>query len=898
MKKKIVPFIMCGALLASAVPAQAAWTVTTPSGSQKNTANTSYSGYSSVFTDIGGHWAQKYIEQWAENGVFGGMGNGQFSPNTTLTRAQFASVLSQLFDLQMVTKESPVDYKLPSDVASSHWGRKAIAVCLDNGIMNTRNGGFAPDMPITREEVFFSLGKAAKLDTLNVNSTSALNRFNDATYISSAARNVIGKMVSLGMLAGRGNNMLEPQATITRAEVSTILTKAVNYVNQSSVRNESYSNTAVFNVDKGKNLTLTKVKVTGNMFIKGSDIDTITLNNINVSGTVYIYADSVETINLTDVTDTDFVIIGSDITFDGNDDSDGNTFTFKNANTVEFNGEADEVSILGEFLDKIVLNGNAGDGIASANVDTLDGDKVAITLSGKLKEVEINGDATINGYGKVQTLYLDGGNYDTTMVGDKTKVVSGKLKLAGNTYTRGTYARNEMYGAVTPNVSQTGSNSSTTGLTYMYKSGNVPLLYFDNAETVDYVKVDGAKVSSSRYSVNARRGYIEFDSDYLDGLQIGTYTVKVFYEDGGSDTFTISIKSNNSTTYDYTYTKGTANTLSMYVGNTTYVPYEVTIGNYKLSSTEFTASNGYLYLNVSRLNSLATGTYTVVCNFTNGSTVRFTLRIVDNTATNIVTPRTVNHTKGSVFTTTHTYNYEYVPTYITVDGSTLNSSEYTVNTTTRTITLMTGFMNSLSSGTHSMRVYFADGKYDTVSLVISDDAQITSYIFDKTFSSSYYRNLSVTGIVSSPTLVMVGNNIMPVSYYGYNSSTQEVVLFKEYFSNLATGEYTVVISYGNSSRTVKVVIQQSTDSATFVYDKNTASINHKDITLTGNISNTNLQVFVRNRQLNPSEYTYNSGSVTIHKDVFDSLENGTCYIGITSSSANASAVVQIIDTTT
>lgn len=896
MKKKVIPVLMASIMLMSSVPTQAAWTTTNPTGvSPDSTQGTSYTGYSSMFTDVGGHWAQRFIEQWAANGIFGGMGDGTFSPNTNLTRAQFASVLKQLFDLQMVTEESFTDYRVPSDVSSSYWGREAIALCLDNGIMNLRNGSFAPEQPITREEVFFALGKAAKLDTLGVTGAAALNRFSDGYMVSSAAKDIVGKMVSLGMLAGRGNNMLEPQSTITRAEVSTILTQAIEFVTESKVRGESYSDAVIFSVDKGKDLTLENIKVNGNMFIKGSSIGNISLDNIDVDGSIFIYANSVDEINLTDVTNTDFIIICSDIVFNDNIDSNGNTFVFENAMRIAFAGEADSIEINGDFIDEVEVSGDSSSGIEEVSINGSNSDVYKVTLSGVIKEVTISGDSEITGYARVKTLYLDDGDYVSDMVGDTTKVLSGKLRVSGSTYNKGTYNRNEIPGAVIPNVSSNG-DTTTLSQTYILNSNTVPRFYYSNTKDIAYITVNGSTLSKSNYTVNERTGCIEFLKSYLNSLYAGVYTVGLHYVGGSNDICALTIKDGSGeTTADYTYVKGSASP-NMYVNNIDSSVYNVIVDGYTLSTSEYYLSNGYLNISASYLNILSTGIHTVKCYFYNGNEVTFILRVMDYSSENTVTPRTVHHTKGSIYTTIHTYNSTSAPNYITIDGNVINNSYFTVNTYNRTIALGSAFVNTLSVGTHDMRVYFANGYFDDVSIVITDESQITSYIFDKTSTSQYYRNIDVSGISSTPTLIMIGDKVMPSTYYGYNSATETVVLYKEYFASLSTEEYKAVISYGNQSRTVNIIVQQSTASATFVYDKNPASVNHRDITLTGNISNSNLQVFVKNRQLNPNEFIYNSGSVTIFKSVFDTLSNSTCYVGVSSSSGTANATVNIIDT--
>ena len=887
MKRKVIPLFMIGTLFMSSISVSAAWTTTTTQ-SQPNTSV----GYSSVFSDIGGHWAQKYIEQWASNGIFGGMGNGTFSPNTNLTRAQFASVLNQLFDLQTVSEENIDDYSVPSDVPYSHWGRDAIALCLDNGVMNLRNGYFAPDQPITREEVFFSLGKAAKLDTLNVTGSNALNRFSDGYAVSSAARDIIGKMVSLGMISGRGNGILDPQTTITRAEVSTILTQAINYVDSTSVKNESFSNAVVFNVNKNKNLSLTSIKVNGNMFIKGSYIDTIELDNIDVTGTVYIYADSIESIQLIDVSNTDFVIICPDVALDNFDNSDDNNFVFENAMDVVFDGDADEITINGDYINSLDITGSTANSIYDLTINGENASEYSVKLSGVLQNVYLYGDVNISGYAKVKYLYLDNGIYSSTMVGDTTKVLSGKLQVAGNTYGKGTYERNEIAGAVTPNE---GNESTKYNYSYTLSSSNTPKVYYTNGNYINSITVDGVTLSSANYSVNRSYAYIDFMYNYLNSLSVGTHTIKVYFSDGTNATYYLTIKTSANVGNYYTYTKGNS-VPNLYLNSLQYSLTSVAIDNSTLNANEYSTYNGYLQLSYSRLNNLSLGEHKVYCYYSNGYVLTLTINVLSTSQSVIVTPATTYYTKGSVYNTKHSYVSFSSPNYIAVDGSAINSSYYTINTSNKTIELSSSYVNSLSVGTHTIRIYFVDGSYDTVSLVISDESLATSFIFDKTTTSSYYKNLSVLGITSAPTLIMVGDKVMSTNYYTYNSSTQEVILLKDYLSTLSTGEHTITISFGNTSRTIKVIVQQSSNNATFIYDKNTASPNNKNITLTGNISNSNLQVFVKNRQLNPTEFNYSSGTVTIFKSVFDSLEESSCYVGISSSAGTVSAVVNIVNT--
>lgn len=749
MKKEIVSALVIVSLTtnSTAIVSAAGWSTgseVVPNNQQTTISNSInlINNYrqSSYFNDISGHWAQTYIEQWAANGIFGGMGDGTFRPNDTLTREQFASVLLQLFDFQMVSEENSRDYKVPSDVNSSSWAREAIAKCLDNGIMNLRNGFFAPDQPITREEVFFALGTAMNLTSINKGSGDSLNKFIDSSYVSSAAKNVINRMVSLGMIHGKGNNKLEPQAYITRGEVSTILSQSIQYLAETSIKKETFENAVVLNVSsKRGDLTVSDVKVNGNLFITGNDISTLDLESISVSEKIYIYADSIEEINLDDVTDTDFIIICPEVTFEDSNDSDGNTFIFINPVTLEFNGEADEIEINGDYIEDITINGNAGDKINSLVIHGDSSDAIDITLSGYIEEAEINADAIVKGYGRVKTLIFDEGDYESEIAGDTTKVLSGKLTVNGSTYSKGTYYRTDLYGANTPdeNIDSNSNTNINTGIyvspsNLTHSTGSVfnTKIYYASNKTVSYLTMDNASVGSSNYSVDYSDNSILLKSEYIDSLNVGYHTLKLIYADNNYSIVKINI-------------------------------------NY-------------------------------------------------NSNNSIVTPINIYHAKGSIFTTTLTYQSAYNPTTLFLDGTSIPVSYSNFDYVNRRISINSSYINSLSYGEHNLRVNFSDGSYSEIKLTISDDSSATSFNYDKIAGSTYHHDIVVNGITTYPTSVYFNSSQIPTSYYKYNAELQELTFVTAYLDTFEVGTYTVNINTQYGSKTITIKVSKSSQNYNFL----------------------------------------------------------------------------------
>ena len=74
----------------------------------ENTTNT-------AFSDIAGHWAEETINKWEKTGIISGYPDGTFKPDNSVTRAEFAKIITEAFDLQT---KSILNY---DDVGAEKW---------------------------------------------------------------------------------------------------------------------------------------------------------------------------------------------------------------------------------------------------------------------------------------------------------------------------------------------------------------------------------------------------------------------------------------------------------------------------------------------------------------------------------------------------------------------------------------------------------------------------------------------------------------------------------------------------------------------------------------------------------------------------------------------------------
>ncbi|WP_336788867.1 S-layer homology domain-containing protein [Paenibacillus sp. MMO-177] len=173
------------------------------------------------FADMTKHWAKDAVNDMGSRMVIEGTGNGLFSPDRTITRAEFVAIVIRGLGLKLESGEGAFP-----DVKASDWYFGAVNTAVKYGLINGfADGAFRPDERITREQVMTILAKAMKVtglkDKLPAQSTdAALRSFADAAEASGWAKTGIADCVQAGIVSGRGEAKLAPNAYVSRAEVA------------------------------------------------------------------------------------------------------------------------------------------------------------------------------------------------------------------------------------------------------------------------------------------------------------------------------------------------------------------------------------------------------------------------------------------------------------------------------------------------------------------------------------------------------------------------------------------------------------------------------------------------------------------------------------------------------
>lgn len=165
-------------------------------------------------------WYHNGIHYCLDNGLMSGYGNGIFAPSDTFNRA----MMVQVFYNMEKRPEQNSQSQLFDDVADGQWYTDAVGWASANGITIGYGKTFGPNDAVTREQVAQFLYNFARFKGYDTTARAALSTFTDGSSTSSWAQTAMQWAVGTGVLNGKGDGILDPAATATRAEVATMLT--------------------------------------------------------------------------------------------------------------------------------------------------------------------------------------------------------------------------------------------------------------------------------------------------------------------------------------------------------------------------------------------------------------------------------------------------------------------------------------------------------------------------------------------------------------------------------------------------------------------------------------------------------------------------------------------------
>lgn len=180
------------------------------------------------FTDVAEQaWYYDEVYEAVELGLFTGMGEGRFAPDATMTRAMLVTVLYRLAGAPEVEGDCPF-----GDVPQGIWYEQAVIWAAGEGITTGITAQrFAPDAPITRQQMVTILFRYAAYAGRNTDYRQSISYFPDSAQVADYALDAMKWALYLKIITGveeNGSVYLRPEGEASRAQVAAILVRFLN----------------------------------------------------------------------------------------------------------------------------------------------------------------------------------------------------------------------------------------------------------------------------------------------------------------------------------------------------------------------------------------------------------------------------------------------------------------------------------------------------------------------------------------------------------------------------------------------------------------------------------------------------------------------------------------------
>ncbi len=178
-------------------------------------------GGGSVFSDMTGHWGQKYAEALVAKGIVNGYADGSFRGDNPITRAELTKIVVEALD---VPEAGGAAF---GDVISSSWYADYVSRANASGVVNGfEDGTFRPEANVSRQDAVLMIWRAMNL---TAKLPEGYKFFADEKDIQDYASDAIRCLGDLGIITGNDSKFM-PLNNITRAEMAAVICRAIDYM--------------------------------------------------------------------------------------------------------------------------------------------------------------------------------------------------------------------------------------------------------------------------------------------------------------------------------------------------------------------------------------------------------------------------------------------------------------------------------------------------------------------------------------------------------------------------------------------------------------------------------------------------------------------------------------------
>jgi hypothetical protein len=182
-----------------------------------------------TFEDVlDSYWAWSYIERLYNAGITGGCGQGNYCPESPVTRAQMAVFLERGIHGSSYNPPALGGGSGFGDVDPIYWAAAWIKQLAADGITGgCGSGNYCPDLPVTRAQMAIFLLRSKYGPSYSPPAVGGSTGFGDV-HIDYWAGAWIKQLVAEGITAGCGSGNYCPETPVTRAQMAVFLVRTFN----------------------------------------------------------------------------------------------------------------------------------------------------------------------------------------------------------------------------------------------------------------------------------------------------------------------------------------------------------------------------------------------------------------------------------------------------------------------------------------------------------------------------------------------------------------------------------------------------------------------------------------------------------------------------------------------
>jgi hypothetical protein len=201
-------------------------------------ANVSAAGVTmKTFHDVpSDHWSYEYVQDMINKGIIDGYADGTFHPSDSLTREQFAKLLTLTLDSNL----NSVGVSTFSDINSDDWSFHYVETVkdyLEGYSLPVGKPFFDPKAVVTREDVAVALVKGMKLDVSTINAEKVIKgTVWDYDSISSGLAPYVAVAMENHLIEGYPDGTFKPRSGLDRAAAATLLSRVLKSPNMPPIK--------------------------------------------------------------------------------------------------------------------------------------------------------------------------------------------------------------------------------------------------------------------------------------------------------------------------------------------------------------------------------------------------------------------------------------------------------------------------------------------------------------------------------------------------------------------------------------------------------------------------------------------------------------------------------------